>query len=225
MKFNKRGIKNNMKKSNLYFSVTDNYKNMSDEDLITVIKSGDKFALEFLIEKYKELVNMKVSKFFMIGAEKEDIVQEGLIGLFKAIKNYNPDMQNSFKTFANLCIERQLITAIKSSNRQKHMPLNSYLSLNTTAYEDDEDSNLLDIFDSHQVEDPLDTITKKEYYKTVEVAIDKSLSDFEKKVLNRYMQGESYVQIAEKLDAPVKSIDNAIQRIRKKAIKSIGDET
>ena len=130
-------------------------------------------------------------------------------------------MQNSFKTFANLCIERQLITAIKSSNRQKHMPLNSYLSLNTTAYEDDEDSNLLDIFDSHQIEDPLDTITKKEYYKTVEVAIDKSLSDFEKKVLNRYMQGESYVQIAEKLDAPVKSIDNAIQRIRKKAIKNL----
>lgn len=213
-----------MKKSNLYFSVTDNYKNMSDEDLITVIKSGDKFALEFLIEKYKELVNMKVSKFFMIGAEKEDIVQEGLIGLFKAIKNYNPDMQNSFKTFANLCIERQLITAIKSSNRQKHMPLNSYLSLNTTAYEDDEDSNLIDIFDSHQIEDPLETITKKEYYKTVEIAIDKSLSDFEKKVLNRYMQGESYVQIAEKLDAPVKSIDNAIQRIRKKAIKNIGDE-
>lgn len=213
-----------MKKSDLYFSVTDNYKNMSDEDLITVIKSGDKFALEFLIEKYKELVNMKVSKFFMIGAEKEDIVQEGLIGLFKAVKNYNPEMQNSFKTFANLCIERQLITAIKSSNRQKHMPLNSYLSLNTAAYEDDEDSNLLDIFDSHQIEDPLDTITKKEYYKTVEVAIDKSLSDFEKKVLNRYMQGESYVQIAEKLDAPVKSIDNAIQRIRKKAIKSIGDE-
>ncbi len=213
-----------MKKSDLYFSVTDNYKNMSDEDLITVIKSGDKFALEFLIEKYKELVNMKVSKFFMIGAEKEDIVQEGLIGLFKAVKNYNPEMQNSFKTFANLCIERQLITAIKSSNRQKHMPLNSYLSLNTTAYEDDEDSNLLDIFDSHQIEDPLDTITKKEYYKTVEVAIDKSLSDFEKKVLNRYMQGESYVQIAEKLDAPVKSIDNAIQRIRKKAIKNIGDE-
>lgn len=213
-----------MKKSDLYFSVTDNYKNMSDEDLITVIKSGDKFALEFLIEKYKELVNMKVSKFFMIGAEKEDIVQEGLIGLFKAVKNYNPEMQNSFKTFANLCIERQLITAIKSSNRQKHIPLNSYLSLNIAAYEDDEDSNLLDIFDSHQIEDPLDTITKKEYYKTVEVAIDKSLSDFEKKVLNRYMQGESYVQIAEKLDAPVKSIDNAIQRIRKKAIKSIEDE-
>lgn len=213
-----------MKDSNLYFSYANNYKDMSDEDLITIIKSGDKSALEFLISKYKELVNMKVSKFFMIGAEKEDIIQEGLIGLFKAVKSYNPEKQNSFKTFANLCIERQLITAIKTSNRQKHMPLNSYLSLNTTAYEEDEDSNLIDIFDAHQMEDPLDTITKKEYYQTVENAIDKSLSDFEKQVLNRYMQGESYVQIAEKLDTPVKSIDNAIQRIRKKAIKNIEEQ-
>ena len=210
-----------MKESNAYFYTANNYNEMSDEDLINIIKSGDKLALEFLIDKYKDLVNMKVSKFFMIGAEKEDIVQEGLIGLFKAVKSYNPDKQNSFKTFANLCIERQLITAIKSSNRQKHMPLNSYLSLNGVAYEDDEDSNLMDIFNAHQIEDPLDTITKKEYYKTVESAIDKSLSTFEKQVLDRYMQGESYVQIAEKLDTPVKSIDNAIQRIRKKAIKSI----
>jgi RNA polymerase sigma factor, sigma-70 family len=213
-----------MQNNNVYFSVTDEYKDMSDEDLIILIKSGNKCALEFLIEKYRELVNMKVSKFFMIGAEKEDIVQEGLIGLFKAIQNYNPDKQNSFKTFANLCVERQLITAIKSSNRQKHMPLNSYLSLNTTAYENDEDSNLIEIFNSHQIEDPLDTITKKEYYESVEHAIDKSLSDFEKRVLNRYMQGESYTQIAEKLDAPVKSIDNAIQRIRKKAIKNMEND-
>ncbi len=213
-----------MQNNNVYFSVTDEYKDMSDEDLIILIKSGNKCALEFLIEKYRELVNMKVSKFFMIGAEKEDIVQEGLIGLFKAIQNYNPDKQNSFKTFANLCVERQLITAIKSSNRQKHMPLNSYLSLNTTAYENDEDSNLIEIFNSHQIEDPLDTITKKEYYESVEHAIDKSLSDFEKRVLNRYIQGESYTQIAEKLDAPVKSIDNAIQRIRKKAIKNMEND-
>ena len=212
-----------MKESNAYFYTANNYNEMSDEDLINIIKSGDKLALEFLIDKYKDLVNMKVSKFFMIGAEKEDIVQEGLIGLFKAVKSYNPDKQNSFKTFANLCIERQLITAIKSSNRQKHMPLNSYLSLNGVAYEDDEDSNLMDIFNAHQIEDPLDTITKKEYYKTVESAIDKSLSTFEKQVLDRYMQGESYFQIAEKLDTPVKSIDNAIQRIRKKAIKSINE--
>ena len=210
-----------MKQSNIYFQAKNNYKDMSDEDLINVIKSGDKLALEFLIDKYKELVNMKVSKFFMVGSERDDIVQEGLIGLFKAVKSYNPEKQNSFKTFANLCIERQLITAIKTSNRQKHQPLNSYLSLNTAAYEDDEESNLLDIFDAHKIEDPLEMITKQEYYKTVENAIDKSLSDFEKQVLNRYIQGESYIQIAQKLDTPVKSVDNAIQRIRKKAIKNM----
>ncbi|NLC87360.1 MAG: RNA polymerase sporulation sigma factor SigH [Clostridiaceae bacterium] len=210
-----------MKDSKLYFCEIDQYKDMKDEDLITIIKSGDKLALEFLIDKYKELVNMKVSKFFMIGAEREDIVQEGLIGLFKAIKCYNEEKQNSFKTFANLCIERQLITAIKSSNRQKHIPLNSYLSLNTTAYDEDEDSSILDVFDSHQTEDPLETITKKEYYQAVEKSIDKLLSGFEKQVLSRYIQGESYIKIAEKLDTPVKSVDNAIQRIRKKAIKNI----
>ena len=210
-----------MKESNMFYSLNENYKTMSDEDLIDVIKSGDKNALEYLINKYKELVNMKVSKYFIIGAEKEDIVQEGLIGLYKAIKSYSPDRQNSFKTFANMCIERQLITAIKSSNRQKHMPLNSYLSLNDSAYENDEETSLFDTFDSHQIEDPLDTITKQEYYKSVETAIDKSLSNFEKQVLNRYMQGESYIQIAQKLDTPVKSVDNAIQRIRKKATTNL----
>ena len=215
--------KDNMEESNLYFKTTNSYNEMSDEDLINTIKSGDKLALEFLIEKYKKVVNMKVSKFFMVGAERDDIVQEGLIGLFKAIKSYNPEKQNSFKTFAGLCIERQLITAIKTQNRQKHLPLNSYLSLNTVAYEEDEESNLLEIFDAHKIEDPLETITKQEYYKAVEKAIDNSLSDFEKQVLNRYIQGESYSQIAQKLDIPVKSVDNAIQRIRKKAIKSMGD--
>ena len=214
-----------MNESNVYYSVNShNYQDKSDEELVEIIKSGDKLALEFLIGKYKELVNMKIGKYYIIGAEKEDIMQEGLIGLFKAIKSYSPDKQNSFKTFANLCIERQLITAIKSSNRQKHIPLNSYLSLNTTAYEDDEDTTLMDTFNSHQVEDPLDTITKKEYYHMLEITIDKSLSDFEKQVLSRYMEGESYIQIAQRLDTPVKSIDNAIQRIRKKAMKNIGEE-
>lgn len=210
-----------MKESNMFYSLNNNYKEMSDEGLIRASKSGDKNALEYLINKYKELVNMKVSKYFIIGAEKEDIVQEGLIGLYKAIKSYSWDKQNSFKTFANMCIERQLITAIKSSNRQKHMPLNSYLSLNESAYENDEETSLFDTFNSHQIEDPLETITKQEYYKSVEIAIDKSLSNFEKQVLNRYMQGESYIQIAEKLDTPVKSIDNAIQRIRKKATANL----
>lgn len=195
---------------------------MSDEQLIELIKQGDKYAIDFLIEKYKDLVNMKVGKYFMIGAEKEDIIQEGMIGLFKAIQSYKGDKQNSFKTFANLCIERQLITAIKTSNRQKHMPLNSYLSLSSSMYNDeDSDASMLEYFDSHTTEDPLDMLTKKEYYKTIEDAIDQSLSKFEKQVLQRFIKGESYVVIAEKLDAPVKSVDNAIQRIRKKAVKNI----
>lgn len=206
------------------YKAENNYNNMTDEELIELIKSGDKYAIDFLIEKYKDLVNMKVGKYFMIGAEKEDIVQEGMIGLFKAIQSFKPDKQNSFKTFANLCIERQLITAIKTSNRQKHQPLNSYLSLSSSAYNNEDDENnseMIEFFDSHTTEDPLETITKKEYYKTVENAIDTSLSNFEKQVLQRFIKGESYVDIAAKLDAPVKSVDNAIQRIRKKAIKNI----
>lgn len=212
-----------MNNANVFYSVDTNYNSMTDEQLISLVKADDKYALDFIIEKYKNLVNMKVSKYFIIGAEKEDIVQEGMIGLFKAIQGFDNTKQNSFKTFANMCIERQLITAIKTSNRQKHMPLNGYISLNTAAYEEDEDTTVLEVFDSHQTEDPLDTITKKEYYKRVEDAIDKNLSDFEKQVLARFIKGESYVTIAEKLDTPVKSIDNAIQRIRKKAIKNIVD--
>ena len=214
-----------MGNKSVFYSSKRDYDDMKDEDLIEIIKSGDQYALNYLINRYKELVNIKVSKYYIIGAEKDDIVQEGLIGLFKAIKCYKPDQNNSFKTFANMCIERQLITAIKTSNRQKHMPLNSYLSLNMAAYDDEsEDTEVMEIFNAAQVEDPLDTITKKEYYTSVENAIDKTLSDFERQVLNRYINGESYIEIAQKLDAPVKSIDNAIQRIRKKAIKGINKE-
>nr|MBP3681485.1 RNA polymerase sporulation sigma factor SigH [Clostridia bacterium] len=209
---------------NLWQYTNENYNELSDEEVIKLIKSGDKNALDYIMNKYKEVVNIRVSKYFIIGAEKEDIVQEGLIGLYKAIKSFDTEKENSFKTFANLCIERQLITAIKTSNRQKHMPLNSYLSLNMSAYEDDEADTVIDVFDSSLIEDPLETLTKKEYYMDIENAIDKSLSNFEKKVLNRFAKGESYVQIADKLNAPVKSIDNAIQRIRKKAIRNIVNE-
>ena len=208
--------------------MNNNYNNMSDDELLELINKKDTDALDFLICKYKDLVNSKVNKYFIIGAEKEDIVQEGLIGLYKAIKDYKPDKQNSFKSFANLCIERQLITAIKSSNRQKHMPLNLYLSLNMTAFENEDgnnDTQIVDVLENTVIEDPLDTITKKEYFSSVENVIDSSLSDFEKKVLNRYVQGESYVKIAERLDAPVKSVDNAIQRIRKKTAKNIQAES
>lgn len=200
------------------------YTTLQDEQIIEEIKKGDNAALNYLIGKYTDLVNGKVSKYFIIGAERDDIVQEGLIGLYKAIKNFNPDKQNSFKSFANLCIERQLISAIKSSNRQKHMPLNSYLSLNLSAYSNDDENTsnteIMDILDNNLVEDPLETITKKEYFSDVENVIEDSLSTFEKQVLNRYIQGDSYVKIAERLDAPVKSIDNAIQRIRKKTSKN-----
>lgn len=211
-----------MHKENVFFT-TDKYGNLKDEEIISQIKSGDKDALSYLLEKYKNLVNIKVSKYFMIGAEKEDILQEGMIGLFKAIQSFNEEKQNSFKSFANICIERQLITAIKSSNRQKHMPLNTYLSLNTAAYDNNEDDSveLIDTFNNKTAEDPLETIMKKEYYSEVEEAINKNLSKFEKQVLDRYLKGESYVTIAKRLDSPVKSVDNAIQRIRKKASKNM----
>lgn len=210
-----------MQEQNVYYS-TNKYNNLQDEDIIKLIKQGDNQALSFLIERYKELVNIKIGKYYIIGAEREDTMQEGMIGLFKAIKGFDPAKQNSFKTFANICIERQLITAIKTSNRQKHMPLNSYLSLNHSAYDDDSnDEELINTFDSKTIEDPLDTIMKKEYYEKIESTINNTLSTFEKQVLNRYMQGESYIDIAHRLDAPVKSVDNAIQRIRKKAIKNL----
>lgn len=206
---------------NLYFS-NSKYDNIEDEKLIKLIKeNNDTDALNYLLDKYTDLVNMKVSKYFIVGAEKEDIVQEGLIGLFKAVKNFDKTKLSSFKTFANLCVERQLQTAIKSSTRQKHMPLNSYLSLNTSAYEDDNDMTVMEMLDLNTSEDPLDTITKKEYYKFVENRIEETLSDFEKQVLHRYANGESYVEIAKKLNSHVKSVDNAIQRIRKKATKNI----
>lgn len=205
---------------NLFFN-PDEYANLTDEQIVDLTRKGNKEALNYLIDKYTELVSMKVSKYFIVGAERDDIMQEGLIGLFKAIKCYSEEKQTSFKTFANLCVERQLQTAIKSSNRQKHMPLNSYISLNMSAYDENEDTSLIEVLNSKTMEDPLDTLTKKEYYKFVEDRMDENLSDFEKQVLHRFTRGESYAQIAEGLDTQAKAIDNAIQRIRKKTMKSI----
>ncbi len=213
-----------MAEKKVAYEFEDKFKDKTEEELISMAKSGNEEAIGYLFNKYRDIVNMKVNKYFIIGAEKEDIVQEALIGLYKAIKNFMPEKQNSFKTFANLCIERQLITAIKTSNRQKHIPLNSSVSLNNTAYNDNEEATLIEFLNNNTVEDPLDTITKKEYYKLVGTKMGETLSDFEKQVLNRFAKGESYVTIAEKLDTPVKSVDNAIQRIRKKANKNISSE-
>lgn len=197
------------------------YNQMTDENLLAKVNQNqDNQALDCLIDRYKDIVSIKANKFFMVGSEKEDILQEGYIGLYKAVKSYNSEKQNSFKTFAGLCIERQMITAVKNSNRQKHIPLNSSLSLNAGAYNEDDDTEIMDILDTRKTaENPLDIITKKEYFTIVEKAINSSLSDFEKKVLVHYKNGESYAKIAECLGSKVKSVDTAIQRIRKKAMK------
>ena len=212
-----------MSNINLYNS-NNKYAEVSDEKLIEKIRLGDSEAQNYLLEKYRNLVSMKANRFFLIGAESDDMLQEGMIGLFKAIQSFDLEKNNSFKTFANLCIERPLITAIKTSNRQKHIPLNSSFSLNVSAYDENTDTTVMEILDTNFVEDPLDTITKKEYIKFIENKIDQNLSSFEKKVLDKYIQGESYITIANKLNSPVKSVDNAIQRIRKKAIKYLGNE-
>ena len=217
-----------MANNDVFFSKGIDYIDMTDEELIKLERRHDEVATDVLIDRYKDIVNAKVSKYYITGAEKDDIIQEGLIGLFKAIKNFDISKQKSFKAFANLCVERQIITAIKGSNRQKHIPLNSYISLTDNNYENsegDEENQLLEVISSDDTEDPLETVTKNEYYDSVKTTIDKSLSKFEKEVLNRYVEGESYNQIAKSLNSPVKSIDNAIQRIRRKTAKNIENMT
>ena len=202
------------------FSINENeYTQMTDEKLIENINNEDKTALNCLLNRYNDLVNAKANKFFMIGAEKEDMIQEGMIGLYKAVKSFNLEKQSSFKTFANMCIERQLITAVKNSNRQKHIPLNSSISLNSAAYDDNEDVDKIDVLDIKGQNDPLDIIADQEYFKSMESKIKQCLSKFELQVLDEYEKGKTYAAIAEKLNSKVKSIDTAIQRIRKKALK------
>ena len=192
---------------------------ISDEELINQIRENDPQALNEIIERYKSLIEIRVSNYFINGAEKDDLMQEGRIGLFKAIMNYDSSKDASFNTFANLCIERQLINAVKNSNRQKHMPLNNYVSLNGS--DDDSSNENIDTVLNNSVEDPLDTITKKEYINEINDTLDKNLSDFEKDVLDLLLKGYKYDEIAKKLDSNSKAIDNAIQRIRKKTIKNL----
>lgn len=202
------------------FSINENqYTQMTDEKLIENIKQNDQKALECLLGRYNDIVSMKANRFFMIGAEKEDMVQEGMIGLYKAVKSFNTEKQNSFKTFANMCIERQLITAVKNSNRQKHIPLNSSISLNAAAYEDNEDMDKIDVLDVKTLNDPSEIIADREYFENMENKIKENLSDFELQVLYEYEKGKTYAAIAEKLNTKIKSVDTAIQRIRKKANK------
>jgi RNA polymerase sporulation-specific sigma factor len=203
-----------------FFLDTDSDKKQ-DKETIEKIRNGDSKALDSIMNKYRSFVYAKAKPFFIVGAEKEDIIQEGMIGLFKAIKGFDINKDVSFKAFADLCIRRQIITAIKCSTRQKHMPLNSYLSLNKCAFDEDGDRTLIEVLDLDLVPDPLETVANKETYKKIELKMGQVLSDFEQQVFNGYLNGDSYVEIAKGLDTHVKAVDNAIQRIKKKVEKHI----
>jgi RNA polymerase sporulation-specific sigma factor len=169
------------------------------------------------MNKYKKLVEKKSKSYFLMGAGRDDLIQEGMIGLFKAIRDYRNDTASSFFSFADLCITRQIITAVKAATRQKHMPLNSYISLNKPVFEEDNDKIvLMDLMPSKQIVDPEELIIDKENMHIIEDELADKLSDFEKDVLEYYVEGIGYVEVAEILEKPVKSIDNALQRIKKK---------
>lgn len=189
---------------------------LSDEDLVEKVRFGDDQALEVLIHKYKNFVRAKARSYFLIGADREDIVQEGMIGLYKSIRDYRNDKLTSFKAFAELCITRQIITAIKTATRQKHIPLNSYVSLDKPIYDEDSDRTLLDIICGSRVSDPEELIINQEEFDDIEVKMGEILSDLERKVLMLYLDGRSYQEIAVDLKRHVKSIDNALQRVKRK---------
>ncbi|RKD22756.1 RNA polymerase factor sigma-70 [Ammoniphilus oxalaticus] len=195
------------------------YGYMPDEDLVEMVKSGESDALEYLIHKYKNFVRAKARSYFLIGADREDIVQEGMIGLYKAIRDFRGDKLSSFRAFAELCITRQIITAIKTATRQKHIPLNSYISLDKPIYDEDSDRTLLDVISGHRVTDPEQLIINQEKFADIEDKMAEILSDLERQVLVLYLDGRSYQEIAEDLDRHVKSIDNALQRVKRKLEK------
>ncbi|WP_239587829.1 RNA polymerase sporulation sigma factor SigH [Bacillus pakistanensis] len=189
---------------------------MDDEVIIEMVHNGESEALDFLIKKYRNFVRAKARSYFLIGADKEDIVQEGMIGLYKAIRDYKEDKLTSFKAFAELCITRQIITAIKTATRQKHIPLNSYVSLDKPIYDDESDRTLLDVISGTKVMDPEELIINREEFDNMEDKMAELLSDLERKVLALYLDGQSYQEISEELDRHVKSIDNALQRVKRK---------
>ncbi len=195
---------------------TREYDFKTDEDIVEEVRLGDSEALEFLINKYRNFVRAKARSYFLIGAEREDIVQEGMIGLYKAIRDFKGDKLASFKAFAELCITRQIITAIKTATRQKHIPLNSYVSLDKPIYDEDSDRTLLDVICGSRVCDPEEMIINQEEFFGLEDKMSEILSDLERKVLMLYLDGRSYQEIAVDLDRHVKSIDNALQRVKRK---------
>jgi RNA polymerase sporulation-specific sigma factor len=192
-----------------------------DEEVASEAKLGDVRAQEYLITKYQNFVKAKAKSYFLIGADKEDIYQEGMIGLYKAIRDYKPDKLASFKAFAELCVTRQIITAIKTATRQKHIPLNTYVSLNKPIYGEESDRTLLDVLSEARVTDPEEIVIIKEELKHIETEIGQVLSDLEMEVLGSYLDGKSYQEIACDLNRHAKSIDNALQRVKRKLEKNL----
>jgi RNA polymerase sporulation-specific sigma factor len=202
-------------------SVEELYEYESEEKIVEEAKIGNKRAQEFIISKYENFVKNKAKSYFLIGADKEDIYQEGMIGLYKAIRDFNGEKSTSFKAFAELCITRQIITAIKTATRQKHIPLNTYISLNKPVSEEESDRTLLDIISSVRITNPEELIIGQEQKEFIEEEINKVLSDLEIQVLQSYLEGKSYQEIACDLDRHSKSIDNALQRVKKKLEKCL----
>lgn len=200
------------------------FDNMPDEDIVELAQESDGAALEYLLNKYKNFVRTKARSYFLIGADHEDIVQEGMIGLYKAIRDYRKDKLKSFRAFAELCITRQIITAIKTATRQKHIPLNNYVSLNRPIYDEDSDRTLLDVITEEVPSNPEEMLIDREDLSVIEGRIGQMLSDLEKQVLVRYMEGKSYVEIGEEMGRHVKSIDNALQRIKRKLLKYLKEK-
>ena len=203
---------------------TRDFESMTDEQIVVLAQETDGPALEYLLNKYKNFVRTKARSYFLIGADHEDIVQEGMIGLYKAIRDYKAEKLSSFRAFAELCVTRQIITAIKTATRQKHIPLNSYISLNKPIYEEDSDRTLLDVITEEGISNPAEMIIDREDLSVIEGKIGQMLSDLEKDVLVRYMEGKSYVEIASEMHRHVKSIDNALQRIKRKLLKYLEEK-
>ena len=203
------------------FDVT--YTDITDEETVELAQQGEQFAVEFLVDKYKNFVRAKARSYFLIGADREDIIQEGMIGLFKAIRDYRVDKLTSFRAFAELCITRQIITAIKTATRQKHIPLNSYVSLNKPIYDEESDRTLMDIITTTGITNPEEIIISREEFVFIEKKMGEILSSLEWKVLMSYLEGKSYQEISVDLKRHVKSIDNALQRVKRKLEKYLED--
>jgi len=200
---------------------TSSFEERLDEEVVIEAQISNVRAQEYLINKYKNFVKAKAKSYFLIGADKEDIYQEGMIGLYKAIRDFKADRLSSFRAFAEICVTRQIITAIKTATRQKHIPLNTYISLNKPIYDEESDRTLLDVLSGAKITDPEELVISREEVISIQNEIGEVLSELEMEVLMSYLDGKSYQEIACDLDRHAKSIDNALQRVKRKLEKCL----